>query len=108
MDDKYWTEEAVTNMVGIGNSKMNEILEFACDPAIVKPKEHSKREVRERFIRAKYVSKAFVEIPGSKKCEAVWDSAEGGSTSVGEVEFAGFFMVMVKKGAQLKVSNVWM
>ncbi|KAK3104353.1 hypothetical protein FSP39_000124 [Pinctada imbricata] len=63
-----WEPELLKVMAELGNDGVNRIYEANLDDNIApKPDAESKRSVREAFIRAKYVDKAFViRLPGPK------------------------------------------
>lgn len=58
----YWTEEAAAafvDAIGGPNAALNEIYEYHVPRGYVKPHSRSPREVREKFIRPKYVDRLF-------------------------------------------------
>jgi len=100
-----WTPEVLSHLQSLGpNSLANESrLEFHV-PADFggKPSPHASRELRERYIRAKYVDRAFA--PGEGKValapvqledDAATLAATSSPGSIGEVEFIGVLMIML-------------
>jgi len=114
LDD--WTPEALSQLQSKGpNSTANDtLLEYHVPAAFAKPSPHSSRDVREKYIQAKYVDKAFapsmaVEGGGSKPMrerlapiQHVDNEGPGNNSnsstkkdesSIGEVEFIGILVV---------------
>lgn len=55
-----WEPEIVKVMTELGNSVINRIYEANVDDSVIRANENSERQIRENWIKAKYVEKRFV------------------------------------------------
>jgi stromal membrane-associated protein len=102
-----WQASAVKAMVsGGGNMVRNKALEFHVPGAYSKPAAQSSREERERFIKAKYVDKLFVEHGEGCVRKAVVMSPPPktpklSTTPQGMVDNLGVLFIRVIEGTEL-------
>ena len=103
-----WRDENVEQLSSRGpNDVANEVLEFHVPPSILKPTQHSSREVRAAYITAKYAHRAFAQV-----CEAgiqrerlapVFDTAHAADAkSIGELEFIGILLIKLVSCSNLE------
>jgi stromal membrane-associated protein len=82
---------------GISNEFVNNtLLEFSVPPSHRKPNHTSQRDLREAYIRAKYIDRQFLPGAGKEKMPPVSAISEGETLrteSVGEIEFVGIFII---------------
>jgi hypothetical protein len=108
LDD--WGDADVAGMRG--NAAVNAALEHRVPEGVYKPHFTAPRDVREPYIRRKYIERAFAQQPGVAPLAPQWSapvirqsaSAEGGL--VAQVDWAGSCMIQVVRGRDLLVADI--
>ena len=81
-----WDNESIRFLLSIGNAKANSVYEYKVPEGVVRATPECSQEIRENWIRSKYVQKKFIPKPPSENFDAskeLWNKAaneEGGNT----------------------------